>query len=183
MMATTKHQALGFSMIEVLVSLVIIAFGLLGLSRMQAAAMGNTQIARARSLISLQASSLAASMHGNRGFWAQGAAPASISAKGTTITDGSSILNATADCSPTAAATCTPAQMAAYDVQTWVANMNDRFPTYTAQITCTTAVGQPISCVIEVAWSEKYIAINRSTTTAGGATQTAAQQFSLYVEP
>lgn len=183
MMAPTKRQALGFSMIEVLVSLVIIAFGLLGLSRMQAAALANTQIARARSLIALQASSLAAAMHGNRAFWAEGAAPGTASAIGTTITDASNILNATVDCSPTATATCTPAQMAAYDVQTWVANMNDRFPSYTATITCTTVVGQPISCVINVNWAEKYIAINRSTTTAGGATQTATQQFSLYVEP
>ena len=183
MMVPARHQALGFSMLEVLISLVIVAFGLLGLSRMQAAAMGNTQIARARSLISLQASSLAASMHGNRGFWAQGAAPASVTAKGTTITDDSNILNVAADCSPAATATCTPAQMAAYDLQEWVKNMDSRFPGYEAQITCTTVVGQPISCVIEVAWSEKYIAINRSTTSAQGATQTATQQFSLYVEP
>ncbi|MGJ7493746.1 type IV pilus modification protein PilV [Variovorax sp. RT4R15] len=184
MIAGTSRRSHGFSLLEVLVAVLIVSFGLIGLSKMQAAALANTQVARARALIALQASSLAEAMHANRGFWAAGTAPASVTATGTTVTDASGILSATADCSPTAGTTCTPAQLAAYDLQTWVAGMNARFPSYTTAIQCTTAIATPISCVINLTWAEKYIAINRSTATAGGATQTAsAMQYSLYVEP
>ena len=175
-----RRRSGGFSLLEVLVTLLIVSFGLLGLSKMQAAALSNTQTARARSLIALQASSLAAAMHGNRGFWAKaGDAPTNLSATGTTITDAAGILNATADCGPTASASCSPAQLAAYDFQAWVGNMNDRFPSYTATVQCTAAA--PVSCVINLSWAEKYVAVNRSTAT--GSSQTATQQFSLYVEP
>ena len=49
----------GFSMIEVLITIVVITVALLGAAKMQAAAVSNTQVARVRSLISLQAGSLA----------------------------------------------------------------------------------------------------------------------------
>ena len=182
MMAHTQHRSRGFSMLEVLVTLLIVSFGLLGLSKMQAAALSNTQIARTRSLIALQASSLAAAMHGNRGFWAiAGDAPTDVSATGSTITDAAGIFGTTANCGPAASAACTPAQLAAYDFQTWVSNMNNRFPSYTAAVQCTAAA--PVSCVINLTWNEKYVAINRGTAAAAGGTQAATQQFSLYVEP
>jgi type IV pilus assembly protein PilV len=177
-----RGRSQGFSLLEVLVSLLIVSLGLLGLSKMQAAALSNTQIARARSLIALQTASLAESMHGNH-FWSAGTAPATVTATGTTVTDASNILNATVDCSPTAKSTCTSAQLAAYDFQAWVTAMNTRFPGYTATVQCTTAVTTP-SCVISVTWTEKYIAVNRSTTVAQGAVQTSSPlQFSLYVKP
>src|SRR5204863_9281896 len=62
----------GFSLLEVLVTLIVIAIGLLGLAKTQAAAVSNTQVSRVRSLIALQAESLAGAMHGNRGYWAAG---------------------------------------------------------------------------------------------------------------
>jgi type IV pilus assembly protein PilV len=169
----------GFSLVEVLVTMVVIAIGLLGLAKMQAAAVSNTQVSRVRSLIALQAGSLASSMHGNRGYWAAGLAPSSFTAAGTAITDGSGVLTGTTDCASTA---CTPAQLAAYDVQSWVSGLNAQFPSYAATVTCTTAAGAPISCNIKLTWSEKYVAINRSTA-ASAAAQTATQSFTLYVEP
>jgi type IV pilus assembly protein PilV len=177
------RRAGGFSLLEVLVTVLIIALGLLGLSKMQAASISNTQIARTRSLMALQAASLASAMHGNPVFWANGGAPASVTATGLVVTDATGILNATVDCSATATAPCTPTQMAAYDFQAWVKGMNTMFPTYTAALQCTTAVGTPIGCVITLQWSEKYVAVNRSTAAAAGATQAATQQFTLYVEP
>ncbi|MGJ7528327.1 type IV pilus modification protein PilV [Variovorax sp. GB1P17] len=187
MTARNRRRVQGFFLLEMLVAVLIVSLGLFGLSKMQAAALSNTQTARVRALIALQAASLAEAMHGNRGFWAVGGtAPSSATATGTTVTDASGVLNTTADCSPTAAATCTSAQLAAYDFQQWASRMNDRFPSYTAAIQCTTAVGQPTSCVISLGWAEKYIAINRSTAAAAGATQTvaaSAMQYSLYVEP
>ena len=179
-----RRLSRGFSLLEVLVALLIVSLGLIGLSKMQAAALSNTQNARSRALIALQVSSLAEAMHGNPGFWAAGTAPGSVSVTGTTVTEASGILNATADCSSGAAKGCSAAQMAAYDLQEWAKSMSARFPTYAATIQCTTVIGTPVSCVIGLNWTEKYVAVNRSTAAASGAVQgSSALQYSLYVEP
>lgn len=180
MSAPPRAAPLGFSMIEVMAALVVMSFGLLGLAKMQTAALANTQLARVRSLVALQAGSMAAAMHGNP-FWSSGSAPASFSASGTTIVDTAGQLSQTVNCTASA---CTPAQLAAADVQAWVAGLNARFPSYTAQISCVNAAAAaPASCIIRLTWVEKYVAINRSTSLAANATQTSTQQFSLYVAP
>ena len=84
----------GFSMLEVLVTLVVVATGLLGFAKMQAAAVSNTQIARVRSLIALQASSLASSMYSNRHYWSQGLTPTTFSVAGGVVSDGTGYLDA-----------------------------------------------------------------------------------------
>jgi type IV pilus assembly protein PilV len=168
----------GFSMIEVLITIIVITVALLGAAKMQAAAVSNTQVARVRSLISLQAGSLASAMHGNPAFWASGLAPATFSASGTTVVDSTGVLNATVPVCSTVV--CTPAQMAAYDVQTWAANLNGQIPTYSAAAQCSTAVGAPVTCKLQLNWLEKYVAIN--TSTAAG-TQTANPSFSLFITP
>ena len=179
MTVARANRGAGFSMIEVLVTLVVLDTGLLGLAKMQAAAVSNTQIARVRSLIALQASSLASSMYSNRRYWSQGLAPTSFSAAGGVVIDATGVLSAAADC---ANATCTPDRLAAYDVQTWAKNLNAQFPTYTATVTCTAPGSAPVNCSINVSWSEKYVAINRSTAMAVPA-MAATQTFTLHAEP
>ncbi len=181
MKRSNTSQDAGFSMIEVLIAIVIVAIGLLGVAKMQAAAVSNTQVSRVQSLMALQARSLAAAMHANRGFWAAGAAPAAWTATGSTVNDPSGVLsNAGVNCG--GGSTCDPPSLAAYDVQTWVANMNSQFPTYNANVTCTTALSAPISCSIQLSWLEKTVAINRGTA-ASAAQQTTTQQYTLLVEP
>lgn len=182
---TSRRHTRGFSLLEALVAVLIVSLGLLGVSKMQAAGLANTQIARTRALVALQVSSLAASMHGNAAYWANITTPVSVTLAGTTVTDASGVLSATAEC---VTAVCTKEALAAYDVAEWAKGLNARFPSYNASITCTqVTVGAPSSCFIKVSWAEKYIAINQSTAT--GATQTVAAdaakapQFSLYVEP
>lgn len=65
-----QHDMRGFSMVEVLVALIIIAVGLLGIAKMQALLLANTGLSRVRALIALETSSLAASMHANLDYWA-----------------------------------------------------------------------------------------------------------------
>jgi type IV pilus assembly protein PilV len=172
-------------MVEVMVTAAVVAIGLLGAAKLQAAAVSNTQVSRVRSLVALQAGSLAAAMHGNPKYWAAGTAPTRWTASGTTISD--AVLSAASTCVDNSTTglpnnLCTPPQLAAYDVQTWVANMNDQFPSYSATVTCSNTVGVPISCSIQLTWSEKTVAINASTA-ASAATQPSQQQFTLLVQP
>lgn len=178
----------GFTLIEVMIAIVLIAIGLLGLAKTGALAVSNTQVASSRSLVALQASSLAAAMQANKAYWAAGVAPTAFSTQGAVVTDSQTgVLSVVGpNCVTASAPACSPAQLAAYDVQSWASNLTLLLPSATATFTCTNVAGSQISCVITVNWSEKYVAVNRTTATgtaANGGTQTATQSYSLYVAP
>jgi len=175
-----QRYAAGFTLIEVLVAMVVTAVGLFGLAKLQAMSVANTQVSRVRSLVALQLESLAASMHGNSGFWGSaGTAPPTFSMSGATVTDTTGVLGAvTPDCS---SATCSPAQLAAYDVQAWAASMAAHFPTYAAVVNCNSGPNVPATCNMTVTWQESYKASSQNTVVAGG--QTATQSLTLYVQP
>jgi len=174
-----RALAAGFSMMEVLVSILVTATGLLGFAKLQAAALSNTQTARVRSLIALQASSLSAAMIANRRFWASAAAPASVSVRGGVVSGAGMTLSSVPDCH---AGGCTPEQLAAYDMQAWADTLKAQFPSHIASVACAVAAPQPPHCTIDIRWSEKTIAINRSTSLAP-ADMVGMQQYNLYVEP
>ena len=177
----------GFTLIEVLVAVALIAIGLLGIAKTGALAVSNTYVASTRALVALQASSMAAAMQSNSAYWASGVAPTTFSTQGAIVTDQTGVLSqAGPDCNMAAAPACSPAQLAAYDIQSWAKNLTLLLPTVNAGFRCTNLVGAPITCVITVNWSEKYVAINRTTATgtaANGGTQTATQSYTLYVTP
>src|ERR1700678_4179404 len=64
-----SRRSEGFSLVEVMVALVVCCVGLLGLAKMEALSISSTGIAGARSLAAIEASSLAAAMHADRGYW------------------------------------------------------------------------------------------------------------------
>jgi len=199
--SSLPKAARGFTLLEVLVAILVVALGLLGLAKMQALAISNTQVSSVRSLISLQASSLAAAMQGNRVYWASIvpanapvgtvalAPPASFSAAGTVITGGPAASTANATCTSTTlptSAQCNATQLAAADLQAWANTMNSLFPSYAANFACShTAAGStaPVSCTITITWNEKYVAYSKTTASAAGATQAATQSFTLYAAP
>jgi type IV pilus assembly protein PilV len=178
----------GFSMLEVLVTITVISLALLGIAKMQAAGTSGTQISRAQSLVAMQADSLAAAMHSNRGFWAAGSAPpefgASSPAGTTTIYDASSKLTgATSFTGVTTSclgitASCSPVQTAAYDVMQWASNLSGKFPAYAALVDCNNAV-TPVTCKINITWTENNIAINKTAVT----TSPTQASFTLLVQP
>jgi len=171
----------GFTLLEVMVSVFILAVGLLGIAKMQALAIASTQVSSSRSLVALQASSLAAAMHGGRAWWSNGLAPPRFTINGATVADSSGALSASVPAC-TSAAPCTAAQLAARDVQQWAAHMNPLFPSHATQVTCSTVVNLPISCVISITWTEKTV----SSLTQSAATQadaSADRTYVLYVEP
>ncbi|MFZ6648994.1 type IV pilus modification protein PilV [Undibacterium sp. TJN25] len=167
----------GFTLIEVLIALVVTAVGLLGLAKMQALAIASTKTSGSRSLIALQVGSLASAMHANKKFWASNSVPSTFSAATTKVTDSSGILNASI--SGGCATLCTPAAMAANDVQAWANDMYNQFPTYTAKIDCTDNTNQPVSCEIYVTWKENNVAMNKTAS----AVTTETQSFSVFVKP
>jgi type IV pilus assembly protein PilV len=183
----------GFSLLEVMVSLVIISVGLLGVAKMQALALTNTSVASMRSLAAIEAASLAATMHENRAYWSS-AAPAAnaggIKVKGTgpgstpTITAAAG-LTASVDCtSGSAVPYCTSDKLAAYDLQQWALAVNSVLPNYNATITCTGV--SPVSCTIAISWQERAVALNDKEAAAqklAGANYLQAAAYTLFVEP
>jgi type IV pilus assembly protein PilV len=178
----------GFSLVEVMVSVIIIAVGMLGIAKMHALALASTGTARMRSIAAIQAASLAAAMHTNRIYWAAaGVPPATITITGKAISDAT--LGATTDCtsaSGRAKPYCTSVQLAAYDLQTWAANLTALLPNDTATITCPNTPNIPVTCTIQIAWVESAVGVNAQETTQAAAAGPAAFQkptYTLYVEP
>lgn len=179
----------GFSLIEVLVSLVIVSVGLLGIAKMQAVAYSSTGVASKRSLAAIEASSLASSMSANRSFWAAGLAPPIITITGVTITSAVPALAAPTDCENNVY--CPPTQLAAYDLQKWAQGLAPLL--YNDQITINCPIvpaTNPVNCTIKMSWTETAVALTSQEAAAAAAnlaanTPAAMQlpSYTLYVQP
>lgn len=173
----------GFSLVEVMVALVICSIGLLGLAKMETLSISSTGVASSRSLAAIQASSLAAAMHANRGYWAAGLAPPVTTVQavtaGVTISD-PGLSTAGVSCLVPGAASCTADLMAAYDVQQWAAALQVLLPGSFSTITCTTVLTAPVTCTIQIQWVENAVAANAQQTTIN---TLQAPTYILYVEP
>jgi len=186
-------SARGFSLVEVMVALAVLTVGLLGIAKMQALALSSTTVASARSLAALEASSLAASMHANRAYWAAGGlVPANLTVTGTTISDAT--LAGEPPCTSASGLPsppyCDAVQMAGYDLQQWAISLAALLPNDTASIQCTNLVGLPVTCNIQISWSEKAVNINATEVAQAAANAaagtTAAFQvptYTLVIEP
>ena len=180
----TMRRSLGFTMIEVLIAVVIIAVGLLGIAKMQALAFSSTGTATMRSLAALEASSLAASMHADRAFWASGVVGVTVPVTVTGLTINDPALVPVADCT-TQGGTATPPicpiqTLAAYDLQQWAIATQALLPNPVSTITCTVPPAAPVACTIQITWSENMVAVNNQGTSAA---TMSAPTYTLYVEP
>jgi type IV pilus assembly protein PilV len=167
-----------------MVAMAVIAIGLLGIAKMQALALASTTVASERSLAALEASSLGASMHANRAYWAAGGLPpaAGVTVTGSTVNDAT--LAAEPDCSVAANQPCDNVQMAGYDLQRWAASLGALLPNDPATVICTTVVGVPVTCTIQISWAEKAVAVNQQEASqAGQNAQFQNPTYTLYVEP
>lgn len=180
-LATPRPAAMrGFSMVEVMVSLVIIAVGMLGLAKIQALSYASTGVAAQQSLAALEAASLASAMRANRNYWTAVTTPYSYSSPVTSPANTDSTLTNVYVCTSGGAnAPCTAAQLAAFDLQSWVTTLNATLPYPTATITCPTpAALAQLGCWIQVTWKEENVAVNSN----GNGTLT-APTYTLYVVP
>jgi type IV pilus assembly protein PilV len=173
----------GFSMIEVMVALIVIAIAVFGTAKMQGLVINATHNSANRSLAALQAASLAAAMRANPAYWASVTSPppvnvATYSGSGIGISLHSSLSGLTKDCST---AVCTPAQMAAWDLKSWATSLNTILGVGSgANISCAAGSSTaPNTCTVEVDWQEKTVAANTTQRNAAAATQT----YTLLVQP
>ena len=160
----------GFSLLEVLISMLIIMFGALGIAGMQFFAITSTENARYQNVATMLGTSLAASMQSNVAYW--GTPPALITFNGTTITGGPPAFTGTCK---GAANVCTAPQMAAYDLKQWTDQLGAPtrlLPSGEATIACPVGAS-PAICTITLTWRERNISLNNKT---GDETNTANMQ-------
>ena len=162
-----RQQQNGFTIVEAMVALVILVFGILGAIAMQSAAVSNTKIAADRSLAAIHASSILSKMNTNEDYWQT--IPVGfdigIAADGTISdigagSDGADLEAAGADC---VADVCSPLETASYNLKTWVqggtsfgndGGISNRLPTPTARIR---RIGNdfPVMLEVTIRWNEK----------------------------
>lgn len=126
----------GFTMIEVLIAVLIFAIGLLGVAGMQTLALKSTNNSNVRTLVNLHAYEIAERMRANMlgaeaGYYDE-----------VTVSTGAS------DCRPS----CTPQELAAWDADEWLANLQADIPTATASVDYTNG-----TAVITINWSERSL--------------------------
>ena len=184
------QRSAGFSLIEVMVALAVCAVGLLGLAKMESLALSSTNVAGSRSIAAIMASSLGAAMHGNQGYWAAGLAPANFTVQysGTApVITGSTVLATTTNsttCTTPGTGACSPALMAAFDVQDWGTALSKVLPGYLATVNCSTG-GFPVTCTIVIQWTENAVAANSAQTNMSnfGTTAALSPTYTLFVQP
>jgi type IV pilus assembly protein PilV len=179
--------ARGFSMVEVMVTLIIIAVGMLGVAKLQALAISSTGVAKLRSLAALEASSLAGAMRANRDYWS--ATPDSFTVSAAVLTDPTGQLTPVGNCNTGGTLPCTNQQMAAFDVNNWITDVNNVLPNPQITVACPLAAN-PIICSIQISWTENSVAINTQESATAAANLTAGTPagvqtptYTLYVQP
>lgn len=165
----------GFTMVELLVTILIVTVGILGLAKMQATAVSNTAVSRTRALMTYQAESLAGMIRANRSFWVTSGNVATwpafnVSTAGVATNTGMTTV-AAGTCTGASAA-CDEKQMAYDDmVNTWTPQFVAAFPAASAAIVCVPATGascaanptSPHSYDITLTWNQKLVAMSKTT--------------------
>lgn len=176
----SRGRVRGFSLIEVLVALVVIAIGLLGIAGMQALAISNTSIARSQSIAAIEASSIAAAMQANGAYWASPGLTAAVDVTGNTLSN-STLDGLTDNCSSTS---CSAQAMAAFDLKAWGQDLARNLPSGTGSVDCNSAT--PVTCTVKVSWAEKNVAFQNTANATTGALvsgTSSTQNYFLVVQP
>lgn len=142
---TAHHQERGFTLLEALVTLVIISIGLLGILGLQTVSIANTQISSARTEATLAADNMADRMRANF----RGARAGEY--------DG---IDHPSDNAPPAACTtgspCDFAAMAERDAWEWDERIGTALPKGEGHVDCEETVGgECMSYLVTVLWSER----------------------------
>lgn len=194
---TCRAAHAGFSLVEVMVALIVVSVGLLGIAKMQALALASTSTAKMRSLASIEAAGLASTMRADRSYWAALTNNVTVNVANKVVTgatDPALTTAAPAQCAVVTDTPCTSAQIASQDLSDWAIAVGSALPNGTATISCNydKTGANPVTCTIQLNWTENVVALNTSTNAAATLAQNAAantapaftqSQYTLYVEP
>lgn len=201
---TTAQRALGFSLIEVMIALLITCVGMLGIAKLEAVVLSNTGSSRLRALVALEAASLADAMHADRDFWdgtSGGGTPDWTGSLGVSITvtggtpsfsaTNSGHLSSALGTIPNCTASCSPVNVAAHDLNEWAngptglgGGLAQVLKTSTSSISCIAqTVLNPATCTITVNWSENTVAANQQEAQTGAPASFASETYTLVVQP
>jgi len=136
-MRQKAHKSAGFSLIEALVSLIVISVGMIGIASLYGQGLTAGRVALSRTIAVNLASAMAESIRTNRLAQAAYAGAA-----------------ANNNCDPTGGGgvDCTPAQMAAHDLFLWTQDIQAQLPNGVGQIVF--AAGAPPTYTITITWDE-----------------------------
>jgi type IV pilus assembly protein PilV len=163
----------GFSLIEVMISLVIIAVGLLGIAGIMALSMNNDDTSRLQSLAALQAASMATAMQANTAYWTSTAANGTRTAPTTSSTACNGVV-------------CSAASIANCDLANWGYAIDQSLPNGSGTVTCAAAARPNSSspaattCSITIGWNTNNMANDHQSTTAA---TVSPQSYVLVVQP
>ena len=156
-MSMRKQQ--GFSLIEAMIALLIILFGVLGMMGMQAMAVNNTELGRYNARAAIQAQSIAATMKANSAFWTTTPLPTSVTSDGATLK-----INSATVSTPL---TGTGGAIAYADLTQWGTDIATSLPSGNYAITCDVTV-TPEVCTITIFWFEKTLTLHNVAGAASG---------------
>ena len=150
---SVSHPQRGFTLLEALITLVVVSIGLLGLLGLQAVNLSNTQVSQARSIATVLADNIAEQMRAN---------PIGLADNNYADINNPSAGGSTPpDCRT---ATCTPAQIANFDTLTWDTRIAQLLPNGQGRVNCIDAVPSPgdadpcspnSAYVITIIWAEQ----------------------------
>lgn len=163
----SKRFEQGFSILEVLIAVVVIALGLLGIASLQAAAVSNTTATHAESVVATESYNLVARMRANKAFWkkelndpATGITEITVKKVGSSVEITGADVGSEVDCNT---AVCTPRQMARRDLREWAQGIAGNLEFYQAVIKIP-ASGFPKYLDVDIQWASRQngFALNES---------------------
>jgi len=147
-MSVNIHKQVGVSLIEVLVTLVILSIGLLGIAGMQVMSVKNTQVAAQRSIATQQAYDIAERMRANMGRLTTLNPPGP---PGGAVNGSYDNLNTSTPADPACGGACTPVQQAVADHRAWNLENASVLPAGTGSVVGTILGGYTVT----LNWTEQ----------------------------
>jgi type IV pilus assembly protein PilV len=120
-----QRRQSGFSLVEVLVSVVVLSIGVLGAVGMQVASLQSGREVRNQAMAGSMAKELAERMRGNHAIALQASSTNNPYLLATRIPKIATFSTPSPNCATT---TCTPIQIAAWDIVEWQTRMRDALP-------------------------------------------------------
>jgi type IV pilus assembly protein PilV len=167
---TTKvevHSARGFTLVEVLVSMLILSIGLLGIAGLQARSIRDNHNAYLRGQAATLAHEMADRLRANREALISNSAVYDLAISASAPTGATNCASSTA--------TCSTADLAGYDQSDWINRISAVLPLGDGSISCNTSR----VCTITVAWDENRNGTRDDLDTAASAS-TSFDSFGVF---